>query len=211
MKGLLLVLVALLLAFAAYAATSGHAARSGVWTAEIYDEAKVNLTIFTGRSENHWGNNMSGVTLPLARLEGLSKADGPSKFTLHAAAGTIAFEGHFEELKGAGHFTFAPSDAFLRDMDSLGYKDFRDDELLTFTTTDFTLETVRVLRSMGSEVSRRELEELAVGHVTPAYIAQLRELGYDHLTARQLSEMGIMKVTADYIRQMQGIKKKSRN
>src|SRR5689334_21616515 len=125
MKGMVFVLIALLLAFAAFAATSGHDARSGVWTAEIYDGTKVNLTIFTGRSENHWGNNMSGVTLPLSRFEGLSTADGAAKFTLRAAAGTIAFDGQFDALKGAGHFTFTPNDSFIREMDSLGYKDFR--------------------------------------------------------------------------------------
>ena len=233
MKGLLLVLVALLLAFAAYAATSGHDARSGVWTAEVYDGTKVNLTIFTGRSENHWGNNMSGVTLPLARLEGLAAADGPSKFTLHAAAGTIAFEGHFDELKGAGHFTFAPSEAFVRDMESLGYTDFRDDELLTFATTDFSPDSLRGLQSMGYDISRRELDEIAVfhitpeaireyaragypnlamrdvvnfrvGHVTPEYIAQMKELGYVSIAARELGDMAVIGVKPDYVRELRG-------
>ena len=234
MLGLVFVAVALLLAFAAYAATSSsHDARSGVWTAEIYDGTKVNLTIFTGRSENHWGNNMSGVTLPMSRLEGLSAADGPSKFTLHAAAGAIAFEGHFDALKGAGHFTFAPSESFVREMGSLGYNEFRDDELLTFATTDFSPDTVRGLRSMGYEISRRDLDELAVfhitpdtiheyaragypnlalrevvnfrvGHVTPESIAQMRELGYDGVPARQLGDMAVIGVKPEYVRELRG-------
>jgi hypothetical protein len=233
MKGLLFVLIALLLAFAAYAATSGHDARSGVWTAEIYDDGKVNLTIFTGRSENHWGNNMSGVTLAQSRLEGLSTADGPSKFTLHAPAGTISFDGHFDALKGAGHFTFAPSEAFVRDMASLGYSDFRGDELLTFTTTDFAPDSIRGLRSMGYDISRRELDEIAVfhitpdafhdyaragypsltmrevvnfrvGHVTPEYVAQMRELGYNAISARDLGEMAVIGVKPEYVRELRG-------
>ncbi|HEX3581359.1 MAG TPA: hypothetical protein VH087_06330 [Thermoanaerobaculia bacterium] len=233
MKGLLLVLAALLLAFAAFAATSGHDVRSGVWTAEIYDGTKVNMTIFTGRSENHWGNNMSGVTLALSRLEGLSAADGTAKFTLHAAAGTIAFDGQFDALKGAGHFTFTPSETFLRDMDALGYNDFRDDELLTFTTTDFSPESLRGLRSMGYEISRRDLDEIAVfhitpevireytragypnlkmrevvnfrvGHVTPEYIAQMRKLGFDGMPARELGEMAVIGVKPDYVRELRG-------
>ena len=233
MKGLLFALIALLLAFAAYAATTGHDVRSGVWTAEIYDGTKVNLTIFTGRSENHWGNNMSGITLALSRLEGLTTADGPAKFTLHAAAGTIAFDGQFDALKGAGHFTFAPSDAFVREMGSLGYTDFRDDELLTFTTTDLSPDTIRGLRSMGYEISRRDLDELAVfhvtpeaiheyaragypnltlhqvinfrvGHVTPEYIAQMRELGYESIPARELGEMAVIGVKPEYVRELRG-------
>lgn len=233
MKGLVFVVVALLLAFAAYAATTSHDVRSGVWTAEAVDGAKLNMSIFSGRSENHWGNNISGFTLPLSRFEGLSTADGRSKFTLHAAAGTIAFDGEFDALKGAGHFTFTPSEAFVHDMDSLGYTDFRDNELLTFTTTDFSPDTIRGLRTMGYEISRRELDELAVfhitpeaireyaragypnlkmrevvnfrvGHVTPEYIAQMRELGYDSIPARELGDMAVIGVKPDYVRELRG-------
>jgi len=234
MLGLLLVLTALLLAFAAYSATtSRHDVRSGVWTAEIYDEGKVNLTIFTGRSEGHWGNNMSGVTLKLSRLEGLTAADGAAKFTLRAPAGTIAFDGQFDALKGAGHFTFAPSDAFVRDMGSLGYSEFRDDELLTFTTTDLSPDTIRGLRSMGYDISRRDLDEIAVfhitpdaiheytragypnltmrevvnfrvGRITPEFIAQMRELGYDGISARDLGEMAVIGVKPEYVRELRG-------
>ena len=232
MKGLLYVLAALLLAFAAYAATTTtHDVRTGVWTAEVIDGAKLNMNIFTGRSENHWGNNMTGFTLPLARFEALSTADGPVKFGFHAAAGAISFDGHFEAQKGAGHFTFAPNEAFLRDMDALGYKDFRDDELLTFTTMDFSPDSIRGLRSMGYDITRRDLDEMAVfhitpevireytragypnltmrevvnfrvGHVTPEYIAAMRELGYDSIPARELGEMAVIGVKPEYVREL---------
>jgi hypothetical protein len=182
----------------------------------------------------HWGNNISGLTLPLSRFEGLSTADGPVKFTLRAPAGTIAFDGHFDAAKGAGHFTFAPSETFVRDMESLGFHDFRDDELLTLTTTDLSTETLRGLKAMGYDLTRKDLDEVAVFHITPEAIheyaragypnltfrevvefrvgritakriEEYRALGYENLTARQLSEMGIMNVTADYIRRMQAI------
>lgn len=233
MKGLLFTLAALLLAFAAYAATSAHDVHSGVWTAEVIDGAKLNMSMFTGRSDNHWGNNMSGFTLPLARFEGLSTGDGPVKFAFHAPAGAIAFDGSFDSLKGAGHFTFAPNEGFVRDMDSLGYKDFRDDELLTFTTTDFSPDSIRGLRSMGYDITRRELDEIAVfhitpeviheyaragypnlamrevvnfrvGHVTPEYIAAMHDLGYDTIPARQLGDMAVIGVKPEYVRELRG-------
>src|SRR6266704_120130 len=160
MKGLLFAFAALLLAFAALAATT-HDSRSGVWTAEVVDDAKLNMSIFTGRSDSRWGNNISGLTLPLARFEGLTTGNGPSKFTLRAPAGTMALEGHFDDGKGAGHFTFTPSDSFVREVGSLGYSDFKDEELLTFTTSDLSPETIRGLRAMGYDISRRELDEVA--------------------------------------------------
>ena len=233
MKGLLFVLVALILAFAAYAATATHDVRSGVWTAEVIDGAKLNMSVFTGRSENHWGNNISGFRLPLSRFEGLSTADGASKFTFRGAAGTIAFDGQFDALKAAGHFTFTPSDSFVREMQALGYGDFKDDELLTFTTTDFSPDTIRGLRSMGYEISRRDLDEIAVfhitpevireyaragypnlsmrevvnfrvGNVTPEYIAQMRDLGFASVAARDLGEMAVIGVKPDYVRELRG-------
>jgi hypothetical protein len=232
MKGLLFALAALLLAFAALAATT-HDSRSGVWTAEVLDDGKLNVSIFTGRSDSHWGNNVSGLTLPLARFEGLTTANGPSKFTLRAPAGTIALEGHFDDGKGAGHFTFTPSDSFVRDMGSLGYSDFKDEELLTFTTSDLSPDTIRGLRSMKYDISRRELDEVAVfhitpdvireygragypdltmrevvnfrvGRVTPAYISEMRGLGYDKISARQLGDIAILGVRPDYIRELRG-------
>ena len=48
MQGLVFALAALLLAFAALAAVA-HDSRSGVWTAELVDDAKLNVSIFTGR------------------------------------------------------------------------------------------------------------------------------------------------------------------
>ena len=99
--GLLFTLAALILAFAALAATT-HDVRSGVWTAEVTDESKVYMTIFTGHGE-HRGNNLSGFTLSMSRFEGLTAADGQTKFTLRAPAGALAFDGQFDAGKGAGH------------------------------------------------------------------------------------------------------------
>jgi len=53
-------------------------------------------------------------------------------------AGTISFEGRFASGAGAGNFKFAPSEPFVREMATLGYTDFKDDDLLVFATTDFT-------------------------------------------------------------------------
>src|SRR5947207_13616122 len=106
MKTLVIITAALVIGFAALAATND--VRTGVWTADIR-EARVQLSIFPGRTEeknfgrfNNYGGNNIGTTVPLAKLTGLTSADGDAKFTWRSAAGTIDFDGHFKDLQGSG-------------------------------------------------------------------------------------------------------------
>ena len=235
MKTLMLITVIAVLAFAALAFADD--VRTGVWTADIKD-GRVTLSIFPGRTETQnrpwrYGGNIIGFEAPLARLTGLTGADGDEKFTLRAAAGAIDFTGHFSEAQGAGHFRFTPSDEFVREMAKLGYTEFREDSLLIYTVHDLSPSVVRELKAMGYQPSRRELDEVAIFHITPDairefarlgysnlsfrelvnlrvgnvdadYINELRRLGYDHLAARELADMAILGVKPDYIRDLRG-------
>lgn len=231
MRTLVIALIATLLGFAAFAATQD--VRTGVWTADIRD-GRVEMSVFPNRppEKQHYSGNIIGFTVPLARLSGLTGADGETKFSLRSAAGSIELEGHFHNAQGAGHFMFSPSAEFVSEMAKLGYTDFREDSLLLYTAHDLTPQVVRDLRAMGYEPTRRELDEVAVFSITPdtireyarlgypsltlrelvnmrvgnvdaAYMNALRDLGYDHLTAHEISGMAILGVTASYIREMQ--------
>jgi hypothetical protein len=192
------------------------------------------MNIYTGErteGQRRIHNMNMGFSLPLSRYEGLSTTDGETKFVLRAAAGTIAFDGHFSDGKGAGHFAFTPSDAFVREMSSMGYSDLTTEKLLLLATTDVQPSIIRELRSMGYDVRDRDLDEVAVFHITPdvvreyaragypnltmrelvnfrvgrvdaAYIDALRQLGYSNIPARTLADMAILGVTPDYIRSL---------
>jgi|ERR1051326_629142 hypothetical protein len=233
MKTLVIFLAAVLLGFAAYAAAED--VRTGVWTADILKDTHVEISVFPGHAtENRFKGNIIGFRVPLSRLSGFTGADGDTKFTLRAAAGAIDFEGHFRDAQGAGHFVFTPSADFVREMAKLGYTDFREDSMLIYTVHDLSPSTIRELRAMGYDPSRRELDEVAIFHITPeairefarlgypnltlrelvnmrvgnvdaGYISALRDAGYDHLTAHEISEMAILGVTPKYIREMQAI------
>jgi hypothetical protein len=232
MKTLVLSLAALFIAVCALAASDS---RSGVWTAEL-DGGRIHLSLFTGergpRSNgvNQGYGNMMGLTLPIAKVEGFAPAD-QTKFAFRAPAGTIDFDGHFSGQQGAGHFRFTPGEAFIRDMDGLGYHNLKDDELLLFATSELSVPTMRELRTMGYEVSRHELDEIAVFRITPqtvrdfaaagysklslrqlvdlrvgnvdaAYIAAMRDLGYPHMSANDLANTAILGVTPAYVREL---------
>jgi hypothetical protein len=232
---LVIIAAALVIGFAALAATND--VRTGVWTADI-KESRVLLSIFPGRSETldrrwNYNGNIIGFHVPLAKLTGLTGADGDSKFTYRAAAGTIDFDGHFSAAQGAGHFRFTPSDEFVRDMAQLGYTDFKEDSLLIYAVHDLSPSVVRELKAMGYQPSRRELDDVAifdinpeairefarlgypnltlrelvnmrVGNVDASYINALRDLGYTNLSAHEISETAILGVKPDYIRELRG-------
>lgn len=206
-----LVILAIAICFSAYAAID---ARSGAWTAEIIDGDTMQLSIFQGRSSERngygWGGNVMGFNEPLASFSGLSKSDVESnaanvKFELRRAAGTLVFDGRFSESTGAGHFRFTPNDAFVKEMDSLGYSDFSDQQMLMFAVHDFRPQTVRDLRAMGYQLSKRELEEVAIFRVNAELVRDFARLGYPNLTLRELVDMRVGRVDVEYINAMRAL------
>ena len=235
MRCFLFAFAAFALCFSAYASSD---VRSGVWTAEI-EKDQLELTIFHGRDHlglHGGGQSIMGMEEPFASFTGLKKEDVTSaganvQFELRRAAGTFAFEGRMANGTGAGHYRFTPSEAFIRDMQSLGYTDFKDEMLLVFAANDFSPQTIRDLKAMGYDPSRHEVEEIAIFKITPdflkemgrvgysnlslrdavnfrvgrvdaAYVNAMRELGYANLSAHQLADMAIIGVTPAYVREM---------
>ena len=235
MRCFLFAFAALALCVSAYAASD---VRNGVWTAELQND-QLEMTIFHGqqRAGIHGGmQSIMGLEEPLSSFTGLKKEDVSSsganlQFELRRAAGTCAFEGRMASGTGAGHYRFTPSDTFLRDMESLGYSDFKDEMLLVFAVNDFSPQTIRDLKAMGYDPTRHEVEEIAIFRITPeflkemaragysdlsmrdavnfrvgrvdaAYVNEMRELGYENLPAKKLADMAIIGVTPAYVREM---------
>lgn len=242
MKTTLLILLAVAICFSVYAASDS---RNGVWTAELNaGGSTLQMTLFRGNHESgphnrgmgRGMNNVMGFELSLASLTGLTSADIKSsaanvQFTMTRPAGAISFEGRFADGNGAGNFKFAPSEPFVKEMASLGYASFKDDDLLCFATTDFTPQTVRDLRALGYQPTQREIVELAifridanaireftrlgypnlslrelvnfrVGNVDAAYVNGMHELGYTDISAHKLANLAILGVTPTYVREL---------
>jgi hypothetical protein len=210
MKCSLLILCAVAICFTAYAATSDL--RTGVWTASLDedDPGQLEVTLFQGKKEQRlWRgyNNLMGFEAPLGAFAGLSAGDIKAgaanvQFTMARAAGTIVFEGRFSDGNGAGNFRFTPNEGFVREMDSLGYKDFTTDDLLVLATHDFVPQTIRDLRQMGYEPTRKEVVELAIFRINAALAREFARLGYPNLSLKELVNMRVGRVDAAYIQAM---------
>ncbi len=204
-----LVLIAVAICFSAYASTDP---RSGAWTAEFEGDS-VQMTMFRGsqsRDGYRYNNNVMGFNDAIASFAGLSKSDVESnaanvKFELRRQAGIIVFEGRFSDGTGAGHFRFTPSDGFVHDMDTLGYSGFTDDQLLMFAAHDFSPQTIRDLRSLGYQPTKREVEEIAVFQITAEVVKEFGKLGYSNLTLRELVNLRVGRVDAEYVNSMRAL------
>ena len=120
MKTALLILLAIAICFAVYAATDS---RNGVWTAELNtDGTTLQMTIFRGNHESRSGihrggwNNTMGFELSLASITGLSIADIKStaanvQFTMTRPAGTIQFRRPLRERQRRRQFQVRPQRA----------------------------------------------------------------------------------------------------
>ena len=207
MKCTLLILCAVGICFSVYAATTDL--RTGVWTATLRedDPSTLEISLFQGKNQSRqWRgfNNIMGFDVPLAGVTGLAATDINSsaanvQFALVRAAGTIRFEGRFSEGNGAGNFRFTPNETFVREMEQLGYKDFTDDDLLVLAAHDFAPQTIRELRQMGYEPTRKEVVELAIFRITAAVVREYARLGYPNLNIRELVNMRVGRVDAAFV------------
>jgi len=212
MKCTLLILCAIAICFTTYAATTDL--RSGVWTASLRedDPSTLEVSLFQGKnskSSHVWRgySNIMGFDVPLAGVTGLAAADVSSsaanvQFALIRPAGTIRFEGRFSDGNGAGNFRFTPNDAFVREMESMGYKEFTDDDLLVLAAHDFAPQTIRDLRQLGYEPTRKEVVELAIFRINAAFVRDMARLGYPDLSMRELVNMRVGHVDAAYVNGM---------
>jgi len=203
MKSILIVIVAVAVCFSAYAASD---VRNGVWTAELQGD-KLDMTIFHGKEGR---KSIMGFDEPLGTFTGLSKTDLTSsaanvQFELRRPAGTFAFEGRVANGTGVGHYRFTPSEAFIREMDSLRYRDFKDEQLLVFAMNDFSPQTIRDLRAMGYEPTKREVEEIAIFRITPDFLREMGRVGYANLSLREAVNFRVGRVDAAYIQQMRDL------
>ena len=159
----------------------------GTWTAELHS-GKVFLQVRTtpppdwSRSGNWNGDWNMGQSFPVDDLSGLPANNdqltaASVKFDLRREAGTFAFEGSFRDGRGAGLFTFAPREAYVGEMRSLGYTD---------------------------DLPLWRRYQLAVHDVGPKYIRDLTSEGYDKLTLDQVQRAKTHGVTIDYIKDLKG-------
>jgi hypothetical protein len=190
-------------------APAAFAELHGSWTANSWETKPGRLQMNLTRGNNHqFGNSMN-----VSDLRGLTDAQiagmaaTPVQFQIAREGGTISFEGTFRNGDGAGQWTFAPNRGYVAAVRSLGVAfdldgDTEEENLMTVTVLDVSTPYIRSLQAAGYRETLEKYISMRIFKVTPEYINELRQLGFDHLSADDLVTTRIHKVTPDYIRQM---------
>lgn len=189
----------------------------GAWTASVDRERPGR--IYLGYTRDRWNHN--GDTLKVADLSGITAAQidsdtsTPVQFQLARESGTITFEGSFKRGDGAGQYSFQPNRAFIDTLHNLGV-DFElrrhrtrdedeDDTLFQLTMTDVSSSFIRTMQSLGYRETLNTYYEMRLFGVSPQFINDLKDAGYENVPARQLVKLRIAGVDINFIRSMNKI------
>lgn len=145
-------------------------------------------------------------TLSAGELHGLApNANGDVAFKLEREAGTMSLRGRFEERRGAGHFTFEEAPGFRKQMASLGYAGWTDEEIFVLFSTDVGPSRVKALRELGYRaIPKEKLIEVGLFDVTPESIRAYARAGYSNLTLEELIKLRMHGIDAAWIDRVRG-------
>ena len=140
------------------------------------------------------------------------KAGDDARFKWELDAGTFFFEGFLEEedglFWGEGDCYFRASRDYMDRMRDLGYKIKSEEKCLTLAVHDITLDFAESFNELGYDLSLDRLVEFHIHGVSPEFVKEMLDLGYDNLSEKKLVEMKIHNVSPNFVRELKkwGIK-----
>lgn len=88
---------------------------------------------------------------------------------------------------------------YVREMESLGFKNISAQDLVDTKIHKVTPQFVRDMRAAGWNLSLDDLKQAAIFGATPEFAAEMKKLGYGNLSHDQLVAFRIHRVTAEFI------------
>lgn len=188
--------------------TAVSAELHGDWSAELSRShpETLYLSIEFGAHDQH------GSDFELSEFRGLSRADLESKtsvpvrFELSREAGTLSFDGTFRNGKGIGELTFEPNDDYAARLRALGVTlvskhGDADRDLLELALFDVSTDFIRSMQKLGYDESLEKYIAFRIFRVDPAYVREMKAVGFGDLSADKLIETRIHGATPEYIRE----------
>lgn len=182
----------------------------GSWTTQVSSKRPDQVQITFSRSSDKGDyNNTMGESFSLTELQGLNGADAATSsrssvaFSLVREAGTVQCEGSFSQGRGAGFWTFTPNASFVSSMNSRGYTNLDDEDLLRAAFHNLTSKYIDELKSAGYDKLTFDQVVRAAGHeITTAYIRELRDAGFTNLTMDDIIRASNHEIDSKYVAQV---------
>lgn len=190
-----------------FAAQSARNAVAGGWTAKFDSgkPGKIEVTFVRQNRGTSWTERFtpSSSELKSFALEGATSANTSVNFQIEREAGTFECEGYFRDGKGAGFWTFSPSQSFISAMQRRGYDNLTEDDLFAAAIGNVTVKLIEDLKSFGYDrLSFEQLFRAGAFRVTPEFIRAWRSAGFNDLSFEKLVHLGTFTVTPEYLNEI---------
>ncbi|MDQ4123077.1 MAG: hypothetical protein M3209_16705 [Acidobacteriota bacterium] len=185
-------------------AQAAQTAIKGEWTAQLKSNKPGEIQMNFHRRSEKGGMMMTGDTMSLSEFQGLTAEVASSKaivnFTLAREAGSVSFEGIFQDGRGAGFWAFSPNQSFASIMRNRGYSNLSDEDLLRATLHNLTAKYIEDLKNAGYDsLEFRQLMRARTHDIDSRYIAEVKAMGFDRLPMETLIRLHNHRITAEFV------------
>jgi hypothetical protein len=183
-------------------ALSGLCMLSSAHGANQADRAKLVLAQVDCDEGSQGCSDTNNSTMEWKRWTGLSaetlQHEGAITARMSADPGELTCNGNVHDGVLSGRYQFTPSEAFVKQMASMGFDGITQRKQLGFLMLDVTTAWVKEMKDLGvTELSTGKLMGLRALHVTPEYVRAMSAAGYPELQAGKLTEMKAVGVTPE--------------
>jgi hypothetical protein len=125
---------------------------------------------------------------------------------MSADAGELTCNGSVHDGVLSGRYQFTPSEAFVKQMESMGFDGITPRKQMGFLMLNVTTAWVKEMKGLGvTELSTEKLMGLRALHVTPEYVRAMSAAGYSELRAPKLTEMKAVGVTPEKVQEAKSL------
>ncbi|KQB99999.1 M56 family metallopeptidase [Pedobacter sp. Hv1] len=169
----------------------------GLWFATIKND-KINVEFKSDDSdENHrWSNSATFNMSEFSALPRNEKAD----FTITREAGTIVFNGKFDEDQGYGRYKFTVNKDFKEFAAFKNIKDMEDEEYFAFFMMDVKRSYVQFLNDNGfKDLTKNQIISMSAFKVNADDLRYWKKIGFTNLTPNNLVSLKSLKIDSVYV------------
>ncbi len=169
----------------------------GLWFATIKDD-KVNVEFKSDdNDENHrWSSSANFNLKEFSTLPRNEKAE----FTITREAGTVVFNGKFDEDQGYGRYKFTVNKEFKDFAAFKNIKDMEDEEYFAFFMMDVKRAYVQFLNDNGfKDLTKNQILSMSAFKIDADYINYWKKIGYTNITPNNLVTLKSLKIDSVYV------------
>lgn len=169
----------------------------GLWFATIKND-KINVEFKDDNNdENHrWSSSANFNLSEFSTLPRNEKAD----FTITREAGTVVFNGKFDEDQGYGRYKFTVNKDFKDFAAFKNIKDMEDEEYFAFFIMDVKRSYVQFLNDNGfKDLTKNQIISMSAFKVNADDLKYWRKIGFTNLTPNNLVSLKSLKIDSVYV------------